>query len=78
MDNKEIIIGIIAVVVIVAAAYVYLGSQNAATQSGVSDAQLNAAVSEADNAVAQMDNVTGELSDINSQDMNSSVTDTVG
>ncbi len=77
MDNKEIIIGVIAVVVIVAAAYVYLGAQNA-THSGVSDAQLNAAVSQADDAVAQMDNVTDELSAINSQDLNASVTDAIG
>ena len=92
--NRTILFGLIAVVALFVAGCVSIGDtqtptatpvasivpQPSATPSGpaVTDAQVDAAVSEVDKALAEMDDVTDELSDINSQDMNSSVVDGTG
>ncbi|MFA6330063.1 MAG: hypothetical protein WCX64_05280 [Candidatus Micrarchaeia archaeon] len=87
--NKAILFGIIAVVALFAAGCVNLGGQPTATPQasvaptasvapGVTDAQVNVAIGDVDKALAEIDNVTNELSTINSQDVNASVTDAVG
>jgi len=87
--NKTILLtGIIAVVALFIAGCVSQAGRNAAATPNasitpsagpaVSDAQVNAAVGDVDRALAEMDNVTDELSDINSQDLNSSTIDAAG
>jgi len=92
MENNTILLGIIAVVALFVAGCVSqdAGSATPTPQASVApiasvapvpavtDADVNAAVGEVDKALAEIDAVTDELSDINSQDVNSSVIDAAG
>lgn len=85
--NKAFIFGIIAIVALLAAGCVSQGGPGATAtpqasvapgSQAVSEAQVNAVTDEVDTALADMDMTMDELSDFNSQDMNSSVIDAAG
>gem|GEM_PF-1786873 len=87
--NKAILFGLMAVVALFVAGCVTQDGQATATPQAsvapiasvapaVTDAQVNEMSAQVDNALSELDTVTDELTDINSQDMNSSIIDATG